>query len=353
MYKNSINHFRGIAIIFIVFAHCFVLADFKYETIIGNTILILTKGGTLFFVFISGFLFHFIFYKKFIFKDFLIQKTKHVLVPYLILSTIPIVFLVLTKCNIDNSSSNYFGVNCNDFSSYSIFRHYFVGIGKNFVGYWYIPFITIIFLMSNIFIAFIRLNPKFQILITVFFLIISTFMHRGLLTSNFYLFQNVIYYLPIYLLGILFSTQNEMLYLRLTGKEFYFLIIAVALALLQAYIGKLGNYQKLPLSYEGVDLMFFQKIFLCLFFMIFLNRFENYKPKILNLIAINSFGIFFLHGIIISVLTEIKRKLDFSFSGNSFLRYLLVGFLVFSVAFLIAIIIKKLFPKYSKYLVGS
>ena len=95
MYLNSLNYFRGISIIFIVFGHCLYLVDYNYNSILGYTIQNLTQGGTSFFVFISGFLFHHIFYKKFELKRFMIKKTKYVLVPYLILSSIPIVFLLL------------------------------------------------------------------------------------------------------------------------------------------------------------------------------------------------------------------------------------------------------------------
>ena len=86
MYVNSINYFRGISVIFIVFGHSLGLADFTYDSIAGNTLFNITKGGTSFFVFISGFLFHHIFYEKFKFKGFIIKKIKYVLLPYLILS---------------------------------------------------------------------------------------------------------------------------------------------------------------------------------------------------------------------------------------------------------------------------
>ena len=96
MYLNSINHFRAIAIIIIVLGHCFWLIHFNHHSVFANTIYNLIIGGTSFFVFISGFLFHHVIYKRYDFKTFFVKQSKHVLIPYLIISSIPILELLLT-----------------------------------------------------------------------------------------------------------------------------------------------------------------------------------------------------------------------------------------------------------------
>ncbi len=353
MYLNSLNYFRGISIILIVFGHCLGLADFSYDSVLGNTIHNLTLGGTSFFVFISGFLFHHIFYPKFQFKRFLIKKTKYVLFPYLILSTLPIAYLLLRICIACISSSSSITNRYNELFSFPIFRHYLTGVDKSFIGYWYIPFIIIIFLLSPLFVRFIKLNFKTQILITILLLICSIFMHRGMDLNAFSVFQNVLFFTPIYLFGIISSEKKDVIYSKLKGNEFYILIIAFTLALFQAYIGELGNYHKSPFIYSGMDLMIIQKILLCLFFMVFLNRFENYKLRFFEIIASNSFGIFFIHGIVITVISLIKEKLDFSFTPNSFIIYFIVASIVFLLSLIVTFIVKRIFPKYSRYLIGS
>jgi surface polysaccharide O-acyltransferase-like enzyme len=356
VYVNSINYFRGISIIFIVFGHCIYLVDFKYNSILGYTIQNLTQGGTSFFVFISGFLFHHIFYKKFEFKEFMIKKTKYVLVPYLILSTIPIVYLLIKICISGILSSNTLSLRYDELLAFPIFRHYITGVSKSFIGYWYIPFIMIVFAMSPLFVRFIKLKMKTSILITLFLLICSVFIHKsleGIEYNMFSVFQNVFYFLPIYLLGIISSEKKDILHSKIKGKEFYILCIALSLAVIQAYIGELGNYHKDPFTFGGIDLMIIQKILLCLFFMIFLNRFENYKLRFLEIIAANSFGVYFTHGIIISFFTTIKKKLDFSFTSNSFITYCLVTILIFFISIIATLFVKRLFPKYSRYLIGS
>lgn len=97
MEVNSFNHFRAIAILFIIAGHSFgavgMVFDHLYELSIRNFI----AGGTSLFVFISGFLFHHVFYPKFQYKKFLIQKCYNVLLPYLILGLYPVFFYVLIQ----------------------------------------------------------------------------------------------------------------------------------------------------------------------------------------------------------------------------------------------------------------
>jgi surface polysaccharide O-acyltransferase-like enzyme len=353
LYINSINYFRAIAIIFIVFGHCLRVADFNYNSILGNTIFNLTLGGTSLFVFISGFLFHHIFYKNFEYKAFIIQKIKYVLFPYLILSTIPIVFLLSKTCKAYILSSSTFLLQYESLLSFPIVRHYLTGVDASYIGYWYIPFIMIVFALSPIFVRFIKLKLKTQILIALFLLTCSVFMHKGIDHNAFSIFQNVFFFTPVYLIGIMASEKRDLIYSKLNGKEFYIFSIVIILAIIQVYSGKLGNYHKDPFTLGGIDLMYIQKMVLCLFFMVYLNRFENHKFKLLEIIAANSFGIYFIHGIVIWAIGTIKNKLGISFTSNSFIIYVLMTTLVFFLSLITTLIVKRTLPKYSRYLVGS
>lgn len=352
MFLNSLNYFRAIAIVCIVFGHSLEIANFSFTSVLGDILFNLLLGGTSLFVFISGFLFHHIFYKKFIFERFITKKVKYVLVPYLILSTLSILYLVLRIC-IDNlltstAPSPFY----NELVSLPILRLYLTGV-PNFVGYWYIPFIMIVFAISPVFIQFLRLNIKTKIAFVLVLLVCSAFMHRGAEEHLFSVLQNVLFFMPVYLLGMLASEKKEFVYSRFKGKEFFLLFIVVALAFCQVSLGQLGNYHKDPFSFNGVDLMLIQKIVLCLFFMIFLHRYEHSKSKFLDIIAANSFGIFFLHGIIIQAFYELKLLLHYSFTSNSVLLYLLIASLVFCLSLAITLGIKHSMPKYSKFLIGS
>ena len=70
MYLNFINYFRGFAILLIVMGHLFEITKvFDYNNPQLNSLFTkicfpLITGGTALFVFISGFLFHHIFYAR-------------------------------------------------------------------------------------------------------------------------------------------------------------------------------------------------------------------------------------------------------------------------------------------------
>lgn len=284
------------------------------------------------------------FFRKFIFKEFLIKKTNYVLIPYLFLSTIPVFFLF---------KELFYSGQYEQFFSFPIIRHYLTGVGESFLGYWYIPFIMIIFFISPLFIWFIRQKIHSQILVSLLLFIISVFLHRGTYTDYTSVFQTVLFYLPLYLFGILTSEKKELIFSKLKGKEIYILVIALTLALIQVFMGKLGNYRKDPFLFGGIDFMIIQKTFLCFFFIIWLNRFETLKFKLSELIAINSFGIFFTHGIIIVFLNLVKDHFNFAFSSNSFFIYLGASTLVFTLSLAITLSVKKVLPEHSRFLVGS
>ena len=81
---NRIVIFRAIAILFVVTGHFLNLigkhSDSFYGLFVSNFIL----GGTILFVFISGFLFHHVFYDKYEFSYFITGKIKKVFFPYII-----------------------------------------------------------------------------------------------------------------------------------------------------------------------------------------------------------------------------------------------------------------------------
>ena len=80
-YIYSIDNLRGLAILLVFFTHCqsFNLFDSLFQDFakffVGN--------ATAIFVFISGFLFHYLQSKNFNFKKYLKQKSKFVITPYL------------------------------------------------------------------------------------------------------------------------------------------------------------------------------------------------------------------------------------------------------------------------------
>ena len=100
MFLKSFEYFRGISILFIVAGHCFQLGNWEINNVFEKFIANIIAGGSSLFVFISGFLFHYVFFKKYKYVRFIFKKIRNVLIPYLVLSVLPIVYFVFIMYSI-------------------------------------------------------------------------------------------------------------------------------------------------------------------------------------------------------------------------------------------------------------
>jgi surface polysaccharide O-acyltransferase-like enzyme len=177
-------------------------------------------------------------------------------------------------------------------------------------------------------------------------------MHRPVLGGG-SVFQSVVYFTPLYLFGILCSEKKEYIYEKLREKEIYLLLVVIAIAVLQVLVGRENNYRKSPFMYDGCDLVFIQKMVFAIFFMVWLHRFEERKIKILGVIAAGSFGIYFIHVILLMGIKKIKGHYGFAFPEDVFMIYCAAILVILALSMLIVFIIKSVFPKHSRYIIGS
>lgn len=351
----SLNYFRAVSILFIVMGHSYGIAGIHADSLFEKVVVNIITGGTTLFVFISGFLFHHIFYAKFRYRKFIASKTKNVLIPYLLLS-IPIVAWFIMK---NDGSSPFFSTQgsgiVNEYLT-PIFKYYWTGGAM--IAYWYIPFIMITFAIAPLHILFIHQKITAQTIVIVLLVISAALIHRPL--DNYSVFQSVVYFSPVYLIGIFCSINKELIYRLMKNKETYLFTIVVGLAVLETVTGHNGNYHKEPFLLNGIDIMFFQKITLSLFFMIFLHRFENSSNNLLNKIAATSFGIFFLHGYLIYILsryfsnTNIVNITDLVQAGqlSSWFILITITAVFVTISSMVVLTTKNITPKYSRYLTG-
>lgn len=345
MFLNSLNHFRAIAIVFIVAGHCTYLANVGIETFPERVFATLIHGGTSLFVFISGFLFHYIFYQRYHFKKFMSGKLKKVLLPYTLLSTFPIVSLLLSR----EGYYSTFTLTGNSFVDYIVPAFEYYTTGSFAIAYWYIPFVMVVFLMSPLHVAFIRLSLKQQKLITFVLFIVALFLHRPV--ENILILQSVVYFTPVYLFGIMCSEQRAAIYSRLKNKEIYVLALAISIAVLQVTLGHTGSYEKPPFVYAGIDLMLIQKVLLCLFFMVWLHRFEDVQSKYIGVLASASFAVYFTHGFFTLVGYKLLSMFSYTIE-RSWIWYPFITAGVIVSCLVLAGIVKKLIPNYSRYIIG-
>ena len=161
MYLDYINYFRGFAILLVVLGH---FLYFPESTVTEKLIKAIIKGGTSPFVFISGFLFHHIFYRRgFDYKKFMKNKLKNVLLPYTIV-VIPGLIYAVHQHQLD-----LFIYEKNKI----LYTLLYYLSGNALTATWYIPFAMLLFIASPIFIKFIELEDRRQRIIIFLLLIIK------------------------------------------------------------------------------------------------------------------------------------------------------------------------------------
>lgn len=349
MYINALNNFRALAIVLIVMVHIFPIV-FKGElNIYEGVFLNLISGGTTLFVFISGFLFHHVFFLDFNYKQFMLKKAKNVLVPYLILSFLPVVLLVLI--NKPSHGDFFLGSDVSYLELYIVplFKYYLTG--RHLIAYWYIPFIALMFSISPLVMTYLKLDIKKQCLIIIILSLLSMLIHRPLANIN--PLQSLIYYLPIYLIGALTSCKYKYVCKLLKDKEIWLLFMIIFLAIYQYGMGVQGNFHKAFFSIERIDISYVQKILMCFMLLAFLSRYENFKNGKITMLTNTSFAVFFLHPFFLVVLNRVSLIDDIE---NSFIYKWTCLFgitsLVVIICILIAISVKKYVPKFSRNLIG-
>ena len=355
-YLNNINYFRGIAIIFIVFGHSFTLGIWQFydnTSFLAKLINFIAPGGTTFFVFISGYLLHHIYYKKLQLRNFLLKKLKYVVVPFLLFSSLDIIYY-LTRLSMEYFvSTSRYEIFLEKIKSFDLIKIYLLGYSEIPIGLWYVPFIMVVFSLSKLYLKFAGINYKTQMWLISVLIILSSIIHRAPNTHIMSIFQNVLYFSPVYLLGIFISANQKIVYSKMIGREFYLLAIALVLTIFQIQIGKLEDIRGLnTISIKNIDFMIFQKSLLAIFFLFYLMRFVNKKMRLIDLLASNSFGIFFIHGIYIWFFNAIIIKLHKPLTSNSIFVFIIYATFVLILSLLTTILIKIFFPKKSKYIIG-
>ena len=170
------------------------------DTIQERVLLNLLRGGTALFVFISGFLFYYLHPDAFDWQRFLRQKLSFVVLPYLVTSAVPVAYYAARHTDwtplhgatglsaLWEPARDFLGRACT-----------FLANGSHVVGYWYVPFIMVMFVLSPLFRWYGRLGPAPRLAIMGLGTALSMLIHRPV--ENLSVAQSVVYYTPVYLLG--------------------------------------------------------------------------------------------------------------------------------------------------------
>jgi probable poly-beta-1,6-N-acetyl-D-glucosamine export protein len=348
MFINSFNYFRGIAILFIVAAHCYDISGWWIDTFPEKVFCAVVTGGTALFVFISGFLFHHVFYKNFTYKNFMMKKIKNVYCPYLILSAFPLILYVFIW-HYGPFSEFFFNRHGNFYLDYLRPLLLYLWWGRTLTAYWYISFIMVVFLASPVFIRFIHASRRVQIICILTTLAVAMVVHRPLL--NIGVFHSVFYYLPVYLFGIFSSMNRDFIYTRLAGKEIHLFIPILLLAIAQVvFFNNWGNFHKPPFVVTVPDINIIQKMIMCIFFMVLLQRLENRNVYLLKETASASFAIYFIHPIILEII--LRHHIVAPTKSLGIISWVITVCCLTGVSYVIARIFKRLLGDKSRIFIG-
>ena len=273
----------------------------------------------------------------------MLKKTQFVFLPYLLFSLVPVLYTVFI-----GGGGQYLPDGLRE-QPFLATIWYFV-TGRISYAYWYIPMAMLLFAISPIINLIINSG---KVLAAILFLLpISLIIHRPV--DNINPIQSLIYFLPIYLLGIWSSINHKQIYdyLRDHKKKVIIILLAIALSAVQVFLFKeLGNFHKEFWLITVPDVNLIQKILLCFLFMSVLDLYEDVDIPSMKKTAETSFAIYFIHPFLINALISIASRLNLTYQGN-FLTLLLATFLIVLASMAIAYSVKAVLKKNSRYLIG-
>jgi surface polysaccharide O-acyltransferase-like enzyme len=328
---SYIHNFRGVAILFVVACH--LLLDWAEGSDTYKILELLFGNGTVLFVFIAGYLFQHL-TRKLHYADYLKKKLTNVIIPYLIVSAPIIIFRIIT-----NDVPGYILTPHPDFISWTIIEKisYFILRGAHMQPLWFVPMIALFYLAAPVF-NYIDRHPKLYYSLLVF-IAISILVDREPFSDIPRMF---LHFISVYMLGMFMSRYKEQ-YLNFAAKYIMLINLLLIIALISNYV--FYDSIRNPANY-------IQKMLFCAFFIYWLWRFERFVPSFINVLAELSFGIFFLHYYSILVIKAIYEKVFGTEVPGNFLYWIVDYVLVLVTTVLVIKSVKRLFPKYSRYLIG-
>lgn len=324
-FLSYVHNFRGIAILYIVAGHSISAFDWQNSPFLERLTKMLLSNGTVFFVFIAGYLFQYLAH-KYSAKKYFLTKLSSVLLPYFLISIPAIVLFVFFQTR----ESVWPGFYDNP-PWLQVFYFYITGL--HLAPLWFIPMITLFYIISPLLIVLDKHKWAYGAL--PFLIILSCYVPRGDVLQNF------VHFLSVYIFGMYLSHNRIAINALLTKHFVLGFLVAIYLSLIY-------------LEYLFPDILYLnyvRKMFLCCIFIGFLIKF-NIDFKILTLLEEYSFGIFFSHSYIISVFKILEEKMLGHLLPGNLQAYFVFISIVALLCVLSIWIIKKILNNKSKYLIG-
>lgn len=350
-FLSYVHSFRGLAILIIVFGHAVAAAvigamgvfDETYPLVVVSEVFY--HDSTIYFAIISGLLFTCVL-KPRGFKRFFVSKLKFIVVPYVFLT------LIFTFFRIKFNGNDSFFENLGYFFN-TVFRNLIFG-KANFVM-WYIPVLVFLYLVTP-FLDWLQNKNRWTKLLFLLVILMPLLVSRIQMAHEYILkLETMLYFSGAYAFGMWMGSDISGILGRLKNIRVQILVIALlsTLGLFYLYINQMDYLGKVSLK---ESLFYIQKLCFTVLILLQLKKFEHKQIKWLNVVARDSFAIYFLHGFILfSSLSWFKSLLQIReieplniISGTLLLLVYAIG-----LSLLTVYIFKKIFKRYSRYLVGA
>lgn len=345
---KEINLLRGYAIFTIVSTHIqSCISKVADDNIFYNIFSSLQVNNTVIFVFISGFLFQYIYLNRdFNYQTYLKKKFQNIVCPYLFNVLIFIILAVtLTPYLLSNLFGNrWFWSNVTDFV-----RNTF-----QFWALWYVPFIILIFILAPVFLELKNFKLGYQFAILFFLSLLSAKVGR----NNWSPIQSVLYFFSIYTIGMFCALKYENWFNKIYKFRYIAYLFFVFFTIFYNFP---GLHNLINNAFINSLLQYYYKITQCFVFLFIFKALDdsklNFLKKIFNGLAKYSFAIFFMHNYVIYVLVFVfdHYKIISTLSSKSlvvilcFLGTIIVCYVIMGISLLV----KKIIGIKSKYFIGA
>lgn len=323
---HYIQAMRAIAIVIVVVTHCTALLPMG-DVVRSPGVHFFFRHINIVFIFVSGFLFQYLI-ASFHYSRYLKTKINNVILPYLIIS---IPALMIYMLGLKDASQ---AVPAEVAEHSTILLPYMIFTGTQLGPLWFIPMMALLYLISPLLHA-IDSRPRTYFLI-IPLLIVALLIGRSPDDSN--PFQNAIFYLPVYMIGMAASHFRSG-WLGALQKHW---LVMMMLIFIPHFV---------PPTTPGWDgMIFLTKIIFCCGLVGMLSRFTSSVPKWIDAVGNASFGIYFLHGYPVAALTMIAVGRYTQLTGFSGL--MLYSAAVLAISMTGVWIVKRITGRWSRRIIG-
>ncbi len=351
-FLQYIHNLRGLAILFVVGVHAGGY-DSDWPSHPGvrhilQTVFDPSEGnGTVLFLFIGGFLFQHLTHSQFDYKKFLEQKFLNIILPYIIIS-IP---LIIMRMNTSFDSLSL----PEDFHERPVWYQFFYHLvtGTHMPPFWFISAIVLFYISAPV--LHMIDNKNFYTYFFPLVLLVTLFTYRPLHNAN--PFLAYIHFIPVYITGMWASYNRERI-LKLGWKLLAPLFFVFTVLTWQDLNGNLQYLRDISFEQVAADGLiafnFYMLKCLVLTFILLIVFFKlrERQMPLLEILGHYSFGVFFVHYILISVARKVIEMngitIDFSL-----ITYLIFFIFVLMLSIVTVYLVKRMTGRYSRYLIGS